>query len=331
MARQMTARRRRSMDFSDRLTGPLPRPRDFVRVLRSGAMKPRDLSQVGRIPVRTDGFREAPAGGVAVTWVGHASFVVQIGGLVVLTDPVFSRRIPGVRPRLTRPGLPMGALPRIDAVVLSHNHYDHLDAPTIRRLPRDTAIFVPACMARWFLRRDFTRVTELDWWESASLGDVDFDFVPAHHWSRRTLLDTCASLWGGWVLTHAGTRVYFAGDTGYGKWFGEIGERYPGIDVALLPTGAYEPRWLLSSVHMDPADAVKACADVGARRMVPMHWGTFALSAEPVLEPLELTRAQWLAAGRDRTELWDLAIGETRVLAARDGQPCDRRTRERAA
>jgi L-ascorbate metabolism protein UlaG (beta-lactamase superfamily) len=206
------------------------------------------------------------------------------------------------------------ALPRIDAVLISHNHFDHLDAPTIRRLPRDTPMLVPGNLAWWFRRRGFRDVTDLDWYESRRVGGVDCDFVPAHHWSRRTLGDTCKSLWGGWVLTSGDTRVYFAGDTGYGHYFGEIGARYPGIDLALLPVGAYEPAWFMRPVHMDPDEAVRACADLGARRMATMHWGTFLLSAEPLLEPVQRAEAAWAAAGRPRADLWTLAVGESRAL-----------------
>lgn len=212
-------------------------------------------------------------------------------------------------------------LPPVDAVVISHNHYDHLDAPTLRRLPGNTPLFVPAGLARWCRRRGFTRVTELDWWEAAELpagegAAVRFDFVPAHHWSKRTLTDTCRSLWGGWVLTDGATggRVYFAGDSGYGHWFREIGRRYPGVDLALLPVGAYDPRWWLRDVHTDPEEAVRACQDVGARHMAPMHWATFVLSAEPVLEPLTRVRAAWERTGRPREQLWDLPVGGSRVL-----------------
>lgn len=307
-------------DFRDRLTSPVPTPRaaDVLKLARGG-MVPSDLSTVADIPVR---HAPAPAGaGTSATWVGHATFVVRIGGLTVLTDPVWSRRIPGIKPRWTAPGVPLGSLDRIDAVVISHNHYDHLDAPTIRRLPRGTAIFVPAKLGDWFRRRGFHRVVELDWWESATLsarggGKVRLDFVPAHHWSRRGLRDGCRTLWGGWVLTGpSGDRVYFAGDTGYGHWFTEIGARYPGIDLALLPIGAYEPRWFLKDVHMAPEEAVRAAGDLGARRMATMHWGTFQLSAEPPTEPLARARKAWSNAGRDPADLWDLAVGEGRRLS----------------
>ncbi len=310
-------RRRWPRSFADRLTEPLP---GFLRMIRPGSpggIRPRraDPGQIARLPVAPAPLPEADAGTVAVTWAGHASWVLQVGGLTVLTDPVWSRRILGTPARMTPVGVAWADLPPVDAVVISHNHYDHLDAPTLRRLPRDTPLFVPAGLARWSRRRAFTRVTELDWWESAELRGVRFDFVPAHHWSRRTLLDTCRSLWGGWVLTApSGRRVYFAGDTGYGHWFTEIGRRHPGIDVALLPIGAYEPRRLLRAVHTDPEEAVRACLDVGARVMAPMHWATFILSCEPPLEPLARVRAAWQATGRPRADLWDLPVGASRVL-----------------
>lgn len=380
--RPVGARRFWPRSFADRLTAPLPDVRALVRAAREGGMRPAPaaLRGVAQLPYEPRPIPEARPGTVAATWVGHATWIVRIGGLTVLTDPVWSRRILGTPPRITPPGIAWEDLPPVDAVVVSHNHYDHLDAPTLRRLPRTTHLFVPAGLGRWCRRRGFTSVTELDWWEAAELpardgdGRVRFEFVPAHHWSRRTLTDTCRSLWGGWVLSgpergpesgperrpegsrepgrvpgrapdeepghEAGRapgrepgdepgaafesrgpgggpdrqRVYFAGDTGYGHWFAEIGRRRPGIDLALLPIGAYEPRWMLKPVHTSPEEAVQACADVGARAMAPMHYATFLLSAEPPGEPLERVRAAWAAAGRDPEDLWDLPVGGSRVL-----------------
>ncbi|GDY28506.1 MBL fold metallo-hydrolase [Gandjariella thermophila] len=300
--------------FADRLTAPLPGLPEIVRILREGGFRG-STAEADRIPVLRTGLAPVPTGVTALTWAGHASYVLRVGGTCVLTDPVWSAKIPGVPGRLTPPGVAWSELPTVDAVLISHNHYDHLDAPTIRRLPRGTPMLVPAGLGAWFTRRGFTAVTELDWWEGVEVAGLRFDFVPAHHWSRRTLFDTCRSLWGGWVITAGdGTRLYHAGDTGYGHWFGGIGERYPGIDVAMLPIGAYAPRWFMKPVHMDPDEAVQACADLGARRLATMHWGTFVLTREPVIEPLERVRKAWAKAGRDRADLWDLAVGETRTL-----------------
>jgi len=303
--------------FDDRLTSPLPSIRDIARMVREKRPNAADRARAAAAlaaPVR-DVLPPVDAATTQVTWVGHASFVVQVGGLTILTDPVWSRRIPGFVTRYTPPGVAWSGLPRVDAVVISHNHYDHLDASTIDRLPRDTPMLVPGNLSWWFRRRGFRDITDFDWWESRRLGAVTAEFVPSHHWSKRTFTDTNKSLWGGWVLLAEGRpKIYFAGDTGYGGRFAEIAAHHPDLDLALLPIGAYEPRWFMRPQHMNPEEAVRAAGDLGARRVATMHWGTFALTTEPLLEPRERMVAAWAAAGRDRGDLWDLALGETRRM-----------------
>jgi L-ascorbate metabolism protein UlaG (beta-lactamase superfamily) len=308
MAGLLTRRWPRS--FADRVTAPLPGPPQLLRLWREGGFTG-CTEGVARIPVAARA--PLPAADAWLAWLGHASFLLRLGGRTVAVDPVLSPRILGAGQRFTPPGL--DRLPPLDLLLISHNHYDHLDAPTVRTLPRDTPVVAPGGLGRWFRWRGFTAVTELDWWESVQFGALAVTFVPAHHWSRRGLFDHCATLWGGWVLTvPGGPRVYHAGDSAYGPFFAEIGSRYPGIDAAMLPVGAYSPRWFMQTMHMNPEEAVRAACHAGTRVLVPMHWGTFQLSREPALEPIERTRAAWAAAGRDRADLWDLAVGESRLL-----------------
>ncbi|MBB5152650.1 MBL fold metallo-hydrolase [Saccharopolyspora phatthalungensis] len=299
--------------YADRLHAPLPTFRDVMRLMWTGGFRGR-VEDSDRIPVLRTGLPPVTAQDTALTWVGHSTYVLRMAGATVLADPVWSSRIPGVPRRLTPPGVAFSELPPVDAVLISHNHYDHLDAPTVLRLPRSTPVLVPAGLGRWFRRRRFTEVVELDWWQSVSVAGLTFDFAPAQHWSRRGPRDTCRSLWGSWVISGPEHRVYHAGDTGYGPHFTEIAQRYPGIDVAMVPIGAYDPRWFMQPVHMAPEEAVQAVEDLGATYAATMHWGTFVLTREPVTEPLSRIRKAWREAGRDAKQLWDLAVGESRVL-----------------
>lgn len=317
MARLLTGLRRDPRwprDFHHRRTAGLLTPRQ-VWDLRRSFPAAADRDPPGVPTVEADPPPAAVPGQIAVTWLGHASVLLRVDGVTLLVDPVLAGGIPGARRRLTAPGLTPEQLPPIDAVLISHDHYDHLDDPTIRRLPRETRVLVGAGSRPWFARRGFDDVTELDWWDAVDVGGVRVEFVPAHHWSRRGPFDTCRRLWGGWAVTAAdGRTVVHAGDTGYGPFLARIGARFDDVAVAVLPVGAYAPRRLLRGVHMDPAEAVRAAADLGAARMVPVHWGTFVLSGEPVLEPLERTRAEWARSGQDRADLWDLPVGGTRTL-----------------
>ncbi|MDO3720651.1 MBL fold metallo-hydrolase [Marinobacter sp. chi1] len=229
-----------------------------------------------------------------LVWLGHASFLFQYRGLNVLTDPVLSERASPFRlvgpKRYTPPALTVSEMPPIHLVLISHNHYDHLDEATVRQLHRrfgDKLRFcMPMGLRRWFEKRGIHNLVELDWWQSASLSANNEVFcLPAQHFSGRTATDTNTSLWCSWLLDMDGFRFYFGGDTGYGRVFQDIGELFAPIDLALLPIGAYDPRWFMAPVHVAPEEAVKIHQDIGARQSVAMHWGTFVLTDEPMDEP----------------------------------------------
>ena len=232
-------------------------------------------------------LRNPPLQGLRVTWLGHASFLVQGEGTSVLLDPALGPRI-SVVARNAGPGLRVEQLPRIDASLVTHNHYDHLDLPTLRR--------VGAPVIAGLGTRDNLRglpCTELAWWDRLRVGGLTVTFVPSQHWSRRSFNDMNEALWGGFVIEGGAARVYHAGDTAYFAGFRDIGQRFPRLDAALLPIGAYDPEWFMRSQHMTPEDAVQAFLDLGARRLVAMHWGTFKLTDEPLDEPPRRLVTDW--------------------------------------
>jgi L-ascorbate metabolism protein UlaG (beta-lactamase superfamily) len=259
-----------------------------------------------------------PPGHVAITAIGHASFCIAIGGgPVLLTDPVWSPRASPFRfigPRRARPpGQPLEALPRPDAVLVSHCHYDHLDLATLGRLARMGAPPVVTGLGNAALirRAGLDRVTELDWWQAHELpGGHRITYLPMRHGSARTLGDACRALWGGFAIESAnGARVFFCGDSAWGPHFAEIGERLGPFDAALVPIGAYDPRWFMSSVHMNPEEAMQAHAALRARTSIAMHFGVFKLTREPIDEP-----TQRLLALRGDADFRIPAFGETIAL-----------------
>lgn len=223
---------------------------------------------------------------LAVTFVGHATLLLQWKGLNILTDPNFVPRVI-VPKRLVEPGIPISQLPPLDLIVISHAHLDHLVKPSLRRLGKDVPVVVPTGLAELITPLGFRRVYELNWWEVYEEGNFKVIHVPANHWGRRTPHDRDRG-YGGFVIERQGHHVYFAGDTAYFNGFLEIGKAFP-IDLALLPIGAYRP-FSFRKLHCDPVDALQAFEDMQARYMVPIHWGTFRLSYEPIDEP-----TAWLA------------------------------------
>ena len=264
-----------------------------------------------------------PPGHARLTYIGHSTFLIAFAApdgacFRVLTDPVFSERCSPVRwagPRRVRaPGVPLERLPHVHAVLLSHNHYDHMDLPSLRALHERFApkVVTPLGNARILVRAGLPGAAELDWWEEAPLGPVRVVATPARHFSRRGLLDTDRALWAGFMLRLDGRQLFYAGDSGAGRHWAAIRDRLGPPGLALLPIGAYLPRSIMQPVHMDPAEAVQARAELGATRAIGMHFGTFQLTDEGIADPIRALDAARDRAGLLRDAFDVLGFGETR-------------------
>lgn len=310
-----------------RPTGMLGLVRWGLERLRRGA--PPSFAPAPALVAPAHAHPRADDDAMRVTAVGHSTFLLQIGGLNVLTDPVWSERASpltfwGPR-RRHAPGIALDALPPIDLVLQSHDHYDHLDDATVRALARahpEATWCAPLGVADRLRRRGVRRIVECDWWQSAEIGGATVSCLPAAHFSGRTPFDRDRTLWCGWALAAHGRRAFFAGDTGSHPEFAAIGAHLGPCDLVLMPVGAYEPRWFMRPVHMDPDEAVEAFAALTRAHpahptvMVAMHWGTFVLTDEPPDEPPARTRARWSATHRPEDRLWILAPGETRAISS---------------
>lgn len=278
------------------------------------------------IPVGTPDLAvpRAEATEVRATWIGHATFLLQIGGLNVLTDPIFSERaspfsFAGPSRFLPAP-LGVDALPPIDVVVLSHDHYDHLDEPSVKALARrfgtDLTWVTPLGYADWFAARGIERVRELDWWDAVEVGSdrtepLEIVAAPAQHWTRRGLAVN-RRLWASFALRASGRSIYFGGDSGHFDGYPEIGRRLGPFDLVVMPIGAYEPRWFMKEAHMNPEEAVEAYVALGrSGAFVGMHWGTFRLTDEPPLEPPARAREAWRRHELPEADLREPGIGGT--------------------
>jgi L-ascorbate metabolism protein UlaG (beta-lactamase superfamily) len=254
-----------------------------------------------------------------ITWIGHSTFLIQVAGRNILTDPIWSKRASPMQwlgpKRHARPGIAFADLPKIDAVVISHTHYDHLDRPTIKQLGASPRYVLPPNFAEWFAQLGIRTVTELPWWSSTSIEEIKITAVPAKHWSKRNLWGTSDAGWGGYVIESPAGVMYFAGDTGYDPdYFKEIGKRFPHIDLALIPIGAYFPQVIFGQYHIDPREAVMVHQEVGAKKSIGMHWGTFKLTQEPLGEPPILLGSEAATAGLPADEFSTMNIGETRLF-----------------
>ncbi len=253
-------------------------------------------------------------------WLGHASFLIELGGQNILTDPFLSDYATGFPPlgpkRSVPAALSVDELPPIDVIIVSHNHYDHLDAPTIEALPNKEKIhvIVPLGMGEFFRDRGYIQVLELDWYQDTIAKNLKVTVVPAVHNSARSAFDKNETLWSGFVIEGAGKKLFFAGDTGYGEVFKKIGEKLGPIDYALIPIGAYEPRKIMQVVHVNPEEAVSIGRDIKATTLVAMHWGTIKMTDEPFDEPPKRFDAAAKQAGVAKENTWVLKIGESRLL-----------------
>jgi Predicted Zn-dependent hydrolases of the beta-lactamase fold len=285
--------------------------RESASVLFPGAPEPRDEAK-GRLTSVTCPLASHE---VRLTWIGHSTFLVQHQGLNILTDPIFGdcQPIPlgGMR-RAQSPVPSIENLPAIDFVFISHSHYDHLDLPSLRALGGKVQFWVPTGLSKWFAKRKLGPCHELGWWESSKLTHgITLHCVPAQHGSRRHLFDRDRTLWCGWVLKSATNSIYFAGDTGYSASFREIGAKFGGVDLAMIPIGAYRPRWLMQPMHLSPEEAVQAHIDLQSRLSIACHWGTFRMADEPLDEPPVMLRNELDDRCIESTEFRVLRIGQS--------------------
>lgn len=257
-----------------------------------------------------------------LTWIGHATVLLQLNGLNILTDPHFSDRASPLQwagpKRVMDPGLSFDDLPPIDIVLISHDHYDSLDEVTIKKLHKrqggqQTTFFVPLGLKQWFECRGVTRVVEMDWWQHENEGPLEIISVPVQHWSKRSLFSRNKNLWAGWVIRSDDFSFLFAGDSGYTPHFKEIGRRLGPFDLAAIPIGAYEPRWFMKNHHMNPQESVMVHEDVRSRKSVAIHWGTFILTDEPLDEPPQMLRKAMAEKGLVAQEFLVLKHGETLI------------------
>ncbi|HEY3849049.1 MAG TPA: MBL fold metallo-hydrolase [Acetobacteraceae bacterium] len=259
---------------------------------------------------------------ISATFIGHSTFLLQLGGVSVLIDPIWSERCSPVSfagpRRVRRPGQSLDALPGVDLLLVSHNHYDHMDLPTLRRVRRRWAPPTVTGLGntRHLAKAGIRSAVELDWWQCVELAGARVTYVPAQHFSSRGLYDRNRCLWGGFVVEAGGAVVYFAGDTGYCPHFAEIARRFPRIDLALLPIGAYEPRWFMHQQHVNPSEAVRAHLDLQPGRSLGMHFGTFQLTDEAIDAPVFSLREAQARAGVAEQDFDVLGFGETREYQA---------------
>ena len=279
------------------------------------------MERRARWPARIVEPQQPPAplehAAAVVTFIGHSTFLIQTPAGNVLTDPVYSQRAGPFNvlgpTRVRQPGVAFDALPPVSIVLLSHNHYDHCDLRTLRLLAQrfDPLVVTPVGNGELVRSAGLARVEELDWWQEGRSSAMPITLTPAQHFSARGPFDRNRALWGGFLLTAGAARIFFAGDTGYGPFFSDVRQRLGPVDLALLPIGAYEPRWFMKDVHMNPEEAVQAHLDLESAQSVGMHFGTFQLTTEGIDEPLRALEASCRARNVPAARFGTLGFGES--------------------
>jgi len=256
-----------------------------------------------------------------IGWIGHATFLLKLGNTTIITDPVFSKNagplIFGPK-RYTEPALNLNELPKIDLFLLTHNHYDHQDMSTIRKFPyKDTKVFTALKLGKYFTKHHFKNVQELDWYQEVKFNDLKITFLPAVHWSKRSLTDTNKTLWGSFLIEYAGKKIFFACDTGYGNIYKKIGKEFGPIDLTMINIGAYDfrPMFEKSIYHTSPEEALQAAQDLKSKKVLGTHWGTFVLSLEPIMEPPKRFQDNAEKFGFKREDALIFKIGEFKKLS----------------
>jgi len=263
-------------------------------------------------------FLRANRSDFTVTWMGHSTVLVQLAGVNILTDPIWSNRASPVSwagpKRYTEPGVAFGDLPEINVVLISHDHYDHLDTATLNRLGSRPLYLVPLGIGEFLEERGIVNYRELDWWDRTEYRGITFNCTPAQHFSGRGMFNRNSTLWCGWAVRGETQSFYFAGDSGYFPGFREIGERYGPFDLVCVPIGAYLPKWFMGPVHTNPAEAIRAFHDLEGRVFVPIHWGTFTLAADPPGLPPTVLLKEIQKRQLNGDDFWLLRHGETRNI-----------------
>ena len=256
-----------------------------------------------------------------IGWIGHATFLIKLGKTTIITDPVFSKNVgPFIfgPKRYTEPALKLNEIPKIDLLLLTHNHYDHQDIKTIKNFPyKNSNIIVPLGLGKYFKKNNYSKINELDWYETELVNELKITLLPAVHWSKRSLTDTNKTLWGNFLIEYKDKKILFACDTGYGKIYRELGQKYGPIDLTMINIGAYDfrPMFEKSIYHTNPEEALQVAKDLKSRKVLGTHWGTFVLSLEPIMEPPKRFKNNAEIFGYKKEDAIIFKIGEFRSLA----------------